>query len=342
MAGVATYNQTYHKVEDADGNEIMTKEIPDRRSTQPCHLKFRTGTCDRDNCPYAHNFNIQDHSRAALAPPANEAVSNVTAPELEQKSASIHYTGHDAEDSDDFDYAYDLGFSNQSVSCAKLGTPVDSRPYASRSHDISIVLSTLLVAGAICFVYPFLASASAGIVDTYVKTATAFLGSLESMLFLLLTTASLFSVFFNTTTAVYGQFSSAVRWMGSFIAKYQVILDCGCTFTMSGDKGLFVPSSLTSINESVGLAESGHEAKATHYGKISVGGQLIDALYVPDFRQTMISMGQLEKMGLRYTTIGNIRHFLTPNNSVFLSFELVANNLYILSSSISSNSASSA
>jgi len=188
----------------------------------------------------------------------------------------------------------------------------------------------------------FLASAFAGSVDTYVKTATAFLGSLESMLFLLLTTASLFSVFFNTTTAVYGQFSSAVRWMGSFIAKYQVILDCGCTFTMSGDKGLFVPSSLTPINESVGLAESGHEAKATHYGKISVGGQLIDALYVPDFRQTMISMGQLEKMGLRYTTIGNIRHFLTPNNSVFLSFELAANNLYILSSSISSNSASSA
>ena len=90
---------------------------------------------------------------------------------------------------------------------------------------------------------------------------------------------------------------------------------------MSGDKGLFVPSSLSPINESVGLAESGHAVKATHYGKISVGGQLIDALYVPDFRQTMIAMGQLEKMGLRYTTIGNIRHFLTPNNSVFLSFE---------------------
>jgi len=130
--------------------------------------------------------------------------------------------------------------------------------------------------------------------------------------------------------------------MGSFYATYQVILDGGCTFTMSGDKGLFVPSSLSPINERVGLAESGHAVEATHYGKISVGGQLIDALYVPDFRQTMISMGQLEKMGLRYTVIGKIRNFLTPNNSVFLSFTLAANNLYILSSSVCSNSASSA
>ena len=121
-----------------------------------------------------------------------------------------------------------------------------------------------------------------------------------------------------------------------------MILDGGCTFTMSGDKGLFVTSSLSPINESVGLAESGHAVEATHYGKISVGGQLIDALYVPDFRQTMISMGQLEKMGLRYTVIGNIRNFLTPNNSVFLSFTLAANNLYVLSSSVCSNSASSA
>ena len=109
---------------------------------------------------------------------------------------------------------------------------------------------------------------------------------------------------------------------------------------MSGDKGLFVPSSLSPINESVGLAESGHQAKATHYGKISVNGHLIDALYVPDFRQTMISMGQLEKMGLRYTVIGNIRNFLTTNNAVYLSFTLASNNLYILSSS--ANSASSA
>jgi hypothetical protein len=111
---------------------------------------------------------------------------------------------------------------------------------------------------------------------------------------------------------------------------------------MSGDKGLFVPSSLSPIDESVGLAESGHAVKATHYGKIVVDGELIDSLYVPDFRQTMISMGQLEKMGLTYKVEGNLRHFYTPNNSIYLSFNISSNNLYILSPRQNSNSASAA
>ena len=350
VSGNTTYNQTYYKVEDAEGNEIITKEVSDRRSTQPCFTKFQEGKCDRQDCLYSHDFNLETHSRARARPQVQEVASNVTsAPEpeqKEQKSASLHHTGG-KEDDDDFDFAYDLGFSHHSVSCAKSGAHVDPRP--SRSHDAFVALSTLLIAGAIYFAFPLFASVFAGSFDTYVKTTTAFLGSPESLLFLLLTTASLFTVLFNTTTVFLNtttgfcsHFSSAVRWMGSFNAVYQVILDGGCTFTMSGDKGLFVPSSLSPINESVGLAESGHKAKATHYGKISVGGQLIDALYVPDFRQTMISMGQLEKLGLRYTVIGNIRNFLTPNNAIFLSFTLAANNLYILSSSTSSNSASSA
>ena len=62
---------------------------------------------------------------------------------------------------------------------------------------------------------------------------------------------------------------------------------------------------------------------------------------VPKFKQTMVSMGQLEKMGLRYTVVGNIRNFLTPNNSIFLSFTLAANNLYVLASSNHSSSSAS-
>ena len=343
ISGTATYNQTYYKVEDSDGNEIITKEVSDRRRTQPCFTKFQEGKCEREDCLYSHDFNVESRPQKSSRP-SKEAASNANnVPELEQKAGNV-YHGDTHEDDDDFDYAHDLGFNySNHASCAK------SAAKASRSHDARIVLLTLLLTGAIYSVLPLFAPIFAGSFDTYVKTTTAFLGSPESLLFLLLTAASFFSVFFNTTTVFFNTttvFFNTIRHFASaathFKAVYQVILDGGCTFTMSGDKGLFVTSSLSPINESVGLAESGHAVEATHYGKISVGGQLIDALYVPDFRQTMISMGQLEKMGLRYTVIGNIRNFLTPNNSVFLSFTLAANNLYVLSSSVCSNSASSA
>jgi hypothetical protein len=362
IAGSPTYNQTYYKVEDADGNEIITKEVSDRRGAQPCFTKFQEGKCDREDCLYSHDFNLESRpERARGRPDKDPAASNVKFDydKFEAKASSLNGT---AEDDDDFDYVHDLGF-NHSAACAKSSAQTWAKaeqeelaslegkfkPTASISHDACIVFLTLLTTGIIYLVFPLLAPFFSGVFDVCIKTTTAFLGSPESFLFLLVTVASFLTVFFNTatvffntTTVLCAQFSSAVRWMGSFHATYQVILDGGCTFTMSGDKGLFVPSSLSPIDENVGLAESGLKVKATHYGKISVGGQLIDALYVPDFRQTMISMGQLEKMGLRYTVIGNIRNFLTPNNSVFLSFTLAANNLYILSSSVCSNSASSA
>jgi hypothetical protein len=114
-------------------------------------------------------------------------------------------------------------------------------------------------------------------------------------------------------------------------AVYKIILDCGCSFTMSGDLGLFIQSTLTPINESVGLAESGKSARATHKGKMVVDGKVLDALYVPDFKQTMISMGQLERMGLVYTKVSeNSRSFLTDRGDVFMSFFVAPNNLYPL------------
>ena len=114
-------------------------------------------------------------------------------------------------------------------------------------------------------------------------------------------------------------------------ALYKIILDCGCTFTMSGDFGLFIKSSLTPVHEEVGLAESGKASVATHKGKIVIDGRVIDSLYVPDFKQTMVSMGQLERMGLSYTkTAHNVRSFLTDKGDTFLSFFVAPNNLYPL------------
>jgi hypothetical protein len=113
-------------------------------------------------------------------------------------------------------------------------------------------------------------------------------------------------------------------------AVYKIILDCGCTFTMSGDRGLFIESTLVEINEDVGLAESGYSSRATHRGKILIDNRPIDALLVPDFKQTMVSMGQLERMGLTMTSSGTVRNFVTDKGDIFLSFYIAPNNLYPL------------
>ena len=113
-------------------------------------------------------------------------------------------------------------------------------------------------------------------------------------------------------------------------ALYQIILDCGCTFTMSGDRSLFIESTLVEINEDVGLAESGYSSRATHRGKIRIDGAILDAMLVPDFKQTMVSMGQLERMGLKITSSGNVRSFVTNTGDKFLSFYIAPNNLYPL------------
>ena len=126
-------------------------------------------------------------------------------------------------------------------------------------------------------------------------------------------------------------------------AVYKIILDCGCTFNMSGDLGLFIESSMSPINEHVGLAGTDVSSKATHRGKMIVDGKILDALYVPDFKQTMISMGQLEKMGLVYTKVSeNARSFLTDKGDVFMSFYIAPNNLYPLLPTSQSSSAGTA
>ena len=124
-------------------------------------------------------------------------------------------------------------------------------------------------------------------------------------------------------------------------AIYKIILDCGCTFTMSGDENLFIKSTLVAIDESVGLAESGYSSKATHRGKILIDNKPIDALLVPDFKQTMVSMGQLERMGLTMTSSGTVRNFVTNKGDTFLSFYMAPNNLYPLLPSKDSTSSSS-
>lgn len=115
--------------------------------------------------------------------------------------------------------------------------------------------------------------------------------------------------------------------------KYPIILDCGATFTMSGDKDLFISSSLIKLKqpEIIGLAESGMTSTATHVGKMIIDGRNLDAFYCPQFHQTMVSMGQLERLGLIYNKQNDTtRNFLTNTGEIYLSFHFTQNNLYQL------------
>ena len=328
--GSVVWNQTYYKVEDDDGNDTITKEVKDHRSKRPCFTKFEDGACHEPDCPYSHDFNVADRTSAPRQPrPAKSSSAAPPAPSepSEDKNSSSSSAAGQISDSeeDGFQYVYDLGFQSAS-SCASVSPP------ALSLKNLSIF--ALLVFSSLLF-------SAFGLINwTHVLDHK----TIAAMSLLLLSATLCFPMLAQMTARTFRYTSSAAAafWTRAFKAKYQTILDCGCTFTMSGDLSIFDPSSLVKITENVGLAESGYAVNATHFGKACIGGRLIDSLYVPSFRQTMVSMGQLEKMGLIYSVVGNTRNFLTPNKSIFLSFSLAANNLYFLSSSSSSHSSSSA
>ena len=355
-------NQNYYKVDDANGNHTITKEVSDHRSKRPCFTKFEEGKCDIPDCPYNHDFNLTDctgmRSESKQHPgdgSSSAAISqtHTTSQPSAPTAASTTVTGGmhcypEEQDNSDFDYAYDLGFAHSSSATsgfthsasATSGQPnlpmICHKPFSTSANQNllqAFLLTTIAFLFALSGFPARFCDFSTRIFDNSTKIATLVACCL------LLLYKSVTKKFHHSVSHVSLRSAPCHRPVKP---QYQIILDCGCTFTMSGDKGLFVPSSLSPINESVGLAESGHAVKATHYGKIIVDGELIDSLYVPDFRQTMVSMGQLEKMGLTYKVEGNLRHFYTPNNSIYLSFNISSNNLYILSPRQNSNSASAA
>ena len=100
---------------------------------------------------------------------------------------------------------------------------------------------------------------------------------------------------------------------------------------MSGDLSLFIRSSMVPVASSVNLAAEGAAAKGTHIGKISIHGRLVDCLYVPTFKQTLLSLGWFLNLGMTQssTSDGTLSIF-SPNNTIYLKFRLAANNLFYL------------
>ena len=324
---------SYYVATDDDGDEVITKEIKEKKLGQPCfnHIQLRNeGGCQRSKCPYNHNFNIVDtkplNKRVTFADDDKDDASHVSAPQgFSTNHAARAEVTEDGSDESAFEYATDMGFTHHTSSVSDICGLQPQAPISKRRND-----SELISIGA--------PNVLKSILKISFAFATAISEKLTSLLRWSLTLLCLL-IFLPINATMYlarycmsllGFSSNHCAFAAVVKAVYPVILDCGCTFTMSGDVGLFLPSSLKPISHAVGLAQSGKSVAATHYGKLNVNGRLIDALLVPAFKQTMISMGQLEKMGLTYHATGNNRNFMTPSNSIFLSFSLTSNNLYEL------------
>ena len=336
--------RSYYVNTSPTGDDVVTAELaPKTNLDAPCFNKIKHGSCGNQDCPFNHDFDIVDTRPKRPRSETKESTSvsqhshheSTSVSQHSSPNTTTHNTGnvranappisedldnkHNSSDDDPFDYYNDLGFG----------------------HKANSVQSSPTTAPMGCnFLYPFLLaqffiSALAGKLFLGAKYLMFYL-----VLLLLLPKFLLERVQRLFQRAPPKFFCSAAA---PFLrALYQIILDCGCTFTMSGDEGLFLPGSLVKIDESVGMAESGLSAKATHYGKLCINGHLIDALFVPQFKQTMISLGQLERLGLKYNQVNLFRDLVTPTGSIFLSFTLTNNNLYELNNRNLAQSSSSA
>ena len=283
------WNQTYYKVVDEDGNDTITKEVVDIRSKRPCFTKFEDGKCDDRQCPYSHDFNLAD--RRSANPPNLPRVGEEKASAADQQQAQqqqqqpssnpsagnartnvkFEAKSSSEDDQDGFEYAYDLGFSH-SVSAVSV------RPSLSvRDCLISIIMIFsgvfLLAPSSLDVAHVFLSQSVAVLLDVVRPGRLAFI--LGSYSLLLVALAECPPIFLRTTITVAKHAASTVYWITGYTPTYPVILDGGCTFTMSGDESIFDASSLVPIHESVGLAESGHAVDATHFGKACIGGKFL-------------------------------------------------------------------
>ena len=423
-AGTTTWKDTYYAVTDAEGEDTVTKPVPETQTSKPCFTFIKDGQCNTPDCPFNHEFNIVD-LRKPSEKSSNASQKKTTewkrvetekdsAPEYPAQVSASSVQDAFVQDEDPFDYAYEMGFKH-SVSCATSKNYNYSKTTSNSNFSLfscgnkfSSLLSLLFIllcqflttifsfSDILLYIYLYLfdslfninISISLSLSDLLNTLSTNFylpnylptMGNLSipctltenirfvsniisppSYNFLLLqlqsgveyflhfmscSPLSLYIFLLVIVLSIDGRlFKSPIKLFafGGSVrqAIYKIILDCGCTFTMSGDENLFIKSTLVAIDESVGLAESGYSSKATHRGKILIDNKPIDALLVPDFKQTMVSMGQLERMGLTMTSSGTVRNFVTNKGDTFLSFYMAPNNLYPLLPSKDSTSSSS-
>jgi hypothetical protein len=333
--------RSYYVNTSPTGEDVITEEvIPKTKFNAPCFNRIRFGKCTNSECPYNHDFNIIDTRPTRRA----ESKENFPANEdTETTTRTTHHTGNvrfqapsfdhnnkhnlSDEDEDGYDFDSNLGFSKANKTSSVSTCSIQAKFLSAFHMDWSFMHLFLLAQVFLSAVV----SKSVSSTKYLLFFLALFLPAPKMLLERVLRTLT-------------NQRFSCSAFAPFFCALYQIILDCGCTTTMSGDDGLFLPGALVKTDESVGMAEYGLSAKATHYGKLCLNGHLIETLFVPQFKQTMISLGQLERLSLKYKEVNNFSDLVALSGSIFLSFTLTNDNLYELNNRnlAQTNSSSSA
>ena len=311
-----------------------------------CFTKILEGKCVRRGCPFNHDFRIVDttnnpsrptkprrsqeskydaanpnwqrHAEAAEA--ASEEESNLAAMDVES-AAQESQTHVDERESEEFSF-----FNSYADAQASLN---DTGPnLACHATEVSY---DLLQVALLFLMLPFrfimtslavlLSATLSGIVNVAKRCFRVGRRLTSASVWLML------SLYFRCSH----QRCAAAATSNNSKAQMPIILDSGCTMAMTGDLSLFIRDSMVPIQSNIKLAQQGSQAKGTHIGKISIQGKIIDCIYVPSFKQTLLSLGWFLNLGMRSTTSTKGDLTLTlPDNSNYLNFRLASNNLFYL------------
>ena len=355
--------QHYIKTQDQDGNLLVGKSVNTAR--RACFTKILQGECTNRGCPFNHQFRLVDTTNNSNKPSksgrsqeskydaanpnwqrqaeaAAEEESNLATVDVESDAQESH-THVDTGESEEYSFFNSYADAQSSLN--------DTGPnFACHATEVSYDYFQVML---LLFMLPFhlldlLLSDFQNIMLFFMLPLRFIWTSLVVLL------SAALSGFINVAKRCFRigrRLTSVSAWLmvsllfrcshqrcaaaaancNSTKAKMPIILDSGCTMAMSGDLSLFIKDSMVPIQSNIKLAQQGSQAKGTHIGKISIQGRIIDCIYVPSFKQTLLSLGWFLNLGMRSTTSTKGDLTLTlPDNSNYLNFRLASNNLFYL------------
>ena len=342
--------ERYIKTQDEDGNLLVAKPI-NNRTSKPCFNKIQFGRCDRQGCSFNHSFKIIETS--AQHEPRQKSTNRNSSQENKydarnpnwQKEAegadtdldeqsnlvstptpSIAIEDHSHQEDvepDDQEYSFFNSYADAHSSLNDIGPNL-----ACHAPEASIGLLSVLLLFMVLPARLTLSSLSVLVSALWTAAVSALQRCIKTLFKMSSTSAwFLLSVYFRC----FSQRCAVAAEANKYQAQMPIILDSGATMAMSGDLSLFIRSSMVPISSHIALAQQGSTAKGTHIGKISIHGKVIDCLYVPSFKQTLLSLGYFLNLGMTSSTStkGDLTIY-TPDNTTYLKFRLSSNNLFYL------------
>ena len=344
------WRNSYITGTDEKGDLVVGREIKDNTSKLPCFNMFTKKRCSRDPCPYNHQFNVIDTSRpgnqplmienkeASITNSNSSNMATISSAQQQQQlpeqpdqydTESYYDQTPEGEEDDGFFTAHFAGFAGQD-------NKQDVNLLTMLFHIFMFFLSPVSFT---CVSLKLFLSVSCSFIHSCLLSIVKFIYDMTLLFsYVSINIFCFITIPFSTCMSKYEH--CAFMSLPTFIARMPVYLDSGCSTHMTGDSSLFVQSTMVPHVSKIKLADS-KSAQSTHMGKINVRGQLLDCLYVPDFTQTLLSLGQFLNSGMTIHTdiAGNIiiRQISSPTN--YLQFNLSHSNLLNLDLSTQTHTA---